>query len=465
LHGRAAAAIEELAEHGSDEQHAVLARHHSAAGHVADAVKYHRLAATAALRVAAWEEALNQLDSAVAATGSLDPESARAQLPELHLLRGRARGRSGDFAGGAEDIRQALAAAREIGDRQIEMQALTDLGWLVRIRGYEEAIRLQQQALRMAEELDDPSTQVAALSQLSLIYLNRLQLDLGLAVAERALEIARSNGQDQLLGRALDCLKLAALQLGNLELLDRTVAEIVEVQGRAEDSYLVAWAYIEGATVPLARGDLDGAHELIEKAAETSSRFGADRITRAMMLEARSWIDRARGDLDAAVTALGEAWETIGEFTAPEWSAWLGASLGSHLIEQGKAGDAIPVLESALEQSEVIKSPNRTFRAASHLAWARWLMGDADESRRALTRAQDILATVTAPPGEVFLDGYHSYIAVARTCLAFGDSAGAQDVLIPLLAAARRNGWRGVEQEAADLVSDSGVRVPPDRAP
>lgn len=476
LHGRAAAAIEELAEDGSTEHHAVLARHHSAAGHLADAVKYHRLAAIAAQRVFALQEALNQFDSALAAASMLDVESARVQLPELHLLRGRARGRHGDFDGGAEDFRQALAEAGKSGDGEVEMQALTDLGWMIRAHDYEEGTRLHRQALRKAEELNDSTTQVTALSRLSLMYSNRLQLDQGHELAQRALEIARTAGQDQLLGVALDCLKFAALSLGDLELLDRTVVEIVEVQARTGDLYLVMWAYIEAATGPLARGDLDQAEELIEKAVEINIRFGADRLTRSMILEARSWIDRARDDLEAAVSALHEALETIDKLTTPEWSAWLEATLGSHLIEANDPLAAITVLESALEHAEAIKSPNRTFRASSHLAWARWLVGDVDGSRVALTQAEQVLATITAPPGEVFLDGYHSYLATARTCIAFGDSNRAQDLLAPLLAAARRNGWSAAAQDASAAlgtmpgdtsgrVSGSGVPAPPDRAP
>jgi class 3 adenylate cyclase/tetratricopeptide (TPR) repeat protein len=453
LHGRAAAAIEELAEDGSNEHHAALARHHSAAGHVPDAVKYHRLAAITAQRVFALEEAVNQFDSALAAADTLDADSARVQLPELYLLRGRARGRNGDFAGGEDDFRQALAEARKSGDGQVEMQALTDLGWMIRVHDYEEAIRLHQQALRKAEELKDPTTQVTALSRLSMMYSNRLQLDHGHELAQRALEIARTTGQDQLLGTALDCLKFAALSLGDLELLDRTVAEIVEVQARTGDLYLVMWAYIEAATGPLARGDLDHAQELIEKAVEINVRFGVDRLTRSMILEARSWIDRARGDLDAAVSAMHEALEWIGEVITPEWSAWLEASMGSHLIEQGNARDAVPVLESALENSETIKSPNRAFRAASHLAWARWLVRDVDESRVALTRAERVLATITAPPGDVFLDGYRSYLAIARTRAALDDAPGAEAVLAPLLAALRQHGWRDAEGEVSDLLA------------
>ncbi len=475
LHRRAAAAIEDLVEAGSDEHYAVLARHHSAAGQHGAAVGFHRLAALAAQRVVALKEALNQFDSAIAAANSLDPTSAGLQLPELHQLRGHARLRNGDFDGGADDFRQALAGARRNDDGQMEMRALTDLGWTIRVHGYEEAISLHQQALRKAEELDDPPTQVTALSRMSMVYLNRLQLDRGLEMAQRALEIARAAGQDQLLGAALDCLKFAAYQLGDLRLLDRTVAEIIEVHGRTQDLYFVQWAYIEGAAAPLARGDLDRALELIDKAAEVSRRYVADRIGTAMILEARSWIDRAGGDLDAAVAALREAAETIAEVTTPEWSAWIEASLGSHLIKQGNAPAAVPVLESALAMSEAIKSPNRAFRAASHLAWARWLIADVEGSRTALLTAERLLATITAPPGAVFLDGYHSYVAVARTRQALGDVRGARGVLEPLLLAANRNGWRAAGREVSDVlagladesggtVSGSAASAPLDRA-
>lgn len=453
LHARAAAAIEERAEDGSVEHHAVLARHHRAAGHVAEAVRYHRLAAVAAQRVVALDEATNQVDLAIAAASSLDPEQARAQLPELCLLRAHLRGRTGNYAGGTEDCRQALEGARAIGDEQVEMQALNQLGWLIRVHGYEEAISVHQQALGIAEKLDDAAQQVTALSRMSMLSLNRLRLDDGLAQAQRALGIARATDRDQLLGTALDCLKLAALQLGHLDLLEQTAAEIITVQERAGDLYLLQWAYIENATVSLARGDVDEARKRIARAAEVNQRFASDHIARALILEASSWVDRAAGDPLAAVATLRTAMDAIAQQPAPEWSAWLEASLGSHLIELGRVPEAITVLESAQEHSEAIKSPNRAFRATSHLAWARQLSGDELGARVALAQANQILATITAPPGDVFLDGYRSYLAVARTCAALGDAAGAQDLVIPLLAAARENGWRSAEHEADTVLA------------
>ncbi|MFL6023810.1 MAG: ATP-binding protein, partial [Marmoricola sp.] len=458
LHGRAAEAIEKLVENGAVEHHAVLARHHSAAGHVAEAVRYHRLAALSAMRVVALDEAVIQLDLAVVAAGALDPGAARAQLPELHLLRGRLRGRTGSYDRGTDNLRQAIDGARAIGDEQIEMQALNDLGWLMRVHSYEEAVRLHQQALAIARRVGDPAAQVTALSRMSMIHLNQLRLDVGLSQAEEAIGIARASGQDPLLGTALDCLKLAALQLGHLDLLERTVAEIIEVQERAGDLYLLQWAYIEGATAPLARGDLVQARDRIGTAIEINRRFVSDRVARALILEASSWIDRAAGDPQAAVDVVQEAVDLLGEHTKPEWMAWLDASLGSHLIAQGRTLEAITVLESALEHSDAIRSPNRALRAASHLAWARQLVGDEAGSRAALTRAKDVLAAITAPTGAVFLDGYSSYLAVARTCVALGEPAEAQELLGPLLAAARQHGWSSAERDVSAVLDAVGQR-------
>ncbi|WP_188113464.1 ATP-binding protein [Nocardioides humilatus] len=463
LHARAAAAIEELADDGSVEHAAVLARHHAAAGHLAEAVKYHRLAAIAAQRVVAIDEAMNQFDLAIEAAGALDPAAARAQLPELHLLRGSARGRFGDYPGGTVDLRLSLEGARLIGDEQVEMLALNELGWLMRVHGYEESLGLHQEALRIAEKRDDPATQVSALHRMSLLHLNRLRLDDGLELAQRALGIARATGQDRVLGTALDCLKLAALQLGDLELLERTVAEIIAVQERAGDAYLLQWAYIEGASVPLARGDRAGATQRIERAAEINAGFTFDRLSLALILEARSWIDRANDDVDAAVSALHAALVTVGDQITPEWSAWLGASLGSHLIEQGRPAEAITLLEDAWEKSDAIKSPNRAFRAASHLALAYQQVGDAAGSRDAMRRAQDVLATVTAPPGTIFMDGYRSYLAMARTSIAVGDPGAAQELLVPVLDAARRHGWTTAEREVAAMLDQLAASRPDQR--
>ncbi len=455
LHGRAAAALEEVAEEGSDAPHAALARHHAAAGNASAAVKYHRLAGIDAFRVSALDEALTQFDAALEATAGF-AESERHVRPELFLLRGRAHGHLGGFAAGSDDFRQALVEARELDDAHTEMRALTELGWLIRGYGYEEAISHQQRALRAAQKLDDRETQVKALGRLSLIHSNRLQLDLALELAERAEGIARDATEDSLLGSALDALKLAALQLGDLELLERTVDEIVVVQERAGDRFFVMWAYIEGSSVPLARGQVDAALELMGRADQLNTHFSLDPVAVVMIKEARSWIDRARGDIGGAVEAVREGAATIDTMDIPEWSAWLGASLGSHLIEAGAPEEAAQVLARALDQADSVKSPNRAFRAASHLALARSMLGDDPGSQDALAQAERIRARITAPRGSTFLNGYHSFLAIARTRQARGEETAIRELLGPLRTAAVTNGWVTAIREMDAVLSELG---------
>ena len=88
---------------------------------------------------------------------------------------------------------------------------------------------------------------------------------------------------------------------------------------------------------------------------------------------------------------------------------------------------------------------------------ARASVGDLRGSQAALTLAERMLATITAPPGEVFLGGYHSYLAIARTRFTFGDAPGGRAVLTPLLAAARRRGWLDAEKETSRTLAGLGA--------
>jgi predicted ATPase/class 3 adenylate cyclase len=445
MHGRAAAAIENINEEIGEALYPVLARHHNAAANLEPAARYHRLAGESAQRVFAVEEALRHFDAAVLCAERMPPAAASRVLPELYHLRGNARARLGDFSGGGADLRAALAGARAVHDVALEGRALNDLGWLVRGHGYEEAIDHHERALRAAEQIGDDRTQVTALSRLSLLYSNRLQLDRALDLSRRGLEIARRLGDDSTMGSALDAVKLAALQLGDLELLERTTREIVEVHERTGDLYFAQWGHIEGASVPLARGDHEEALARLDEAAALNRELSGDEMAGAIILESRSWVERSRGDGERALAAIREATDVGLATEMPEWMAWVLATQGSHLLEFAGAREAIPSLERALELAGDVHSPNRALRAASHLALAYCQTGEIELGREAAKRAQEILDAVTTPPGGAFLNGYHSYLALARAWLALGEPELSEAVIGPALDAARRAGWVGAE--------------------
>ena len=450
LHRLAAAAIEGMSDPVAEEHFPALARHHDAAGNVEPAVRYHALAGRSALRVSALDEAVRHFDAALAAVHDLEPGSGDRLLPELRLDRGRAQARMGNFNASVEDLCAALAGAEEMGDRGLEMRALTDLGQSVRGAGYEQAIDYQERALRIAEELGDSETQVLALSRTSLVESNRLQLDRALDLGDRALEIARRVGDDRIVTTALDAVKLVALQLGDIERLEGITAEIIEIQRRAGDQHFLKWALTEAASVPLARGLHGEALELVDEAIAVN-RPSRDRLSGAMILEARSWIERSRGDYGAAIETIREASGIVAELEMAEWVAWIEASHGSHLLEARAAATAVPVLERALAGAEQVGTVNRLLRATSQLAWGYCLLGNDQAGRVALARAETLLAAVSVPPGAAFLNGYEAYLAIARTHLLLGDADRAEGVLSSLLEAAETADWHEIVALASGL--------------
>jgi predicted ATPase/class 3 adenylate cyclase len=461
LHARAAGAIEELTDELTDEHYPVLARHHAGAGNHEAAARYHGLAGTAARRVFAIDEALRHFDAAIDAIGRLG-DSGNGQAGELLLERGRARIRLGDYTGSVDDLGRAVEEAQRLGDPKLEMHALSDLGVATRGSGYEAAISYQERALGRAEEQGEDTVQVSALSRLSLLESNRLRLDRAMELAARALRIARRIEGEESLTTALDAVKLAALQLGDLERLEQAAEEMISIQRRTGDLFFLQWALIEAASVPLARGEPERALELITEAATVNRRIG-DRLTAAMILEARSWIDRSRGELESALAAIGEAAEMIVGLDQPEWIAWMGATHGSHLLELPDPRAALPVLERALAAAEQVGTANRLLRTTSQLARARSLLGDEPGAREALARAEELLAGVSAPAGGAFLNGWDAYLAIARAWLSLGEAEAAERAVAPLLAAAESAGWTGVAREARELLGAEGAAG--DRSP
>ena len=71
-------------------------------------------------------------------------------------------------------------------------------------------------ALEIARELDDTAAQTNALDRLSVVSSHLLEFDRALELGERALELARDAGDETLVGRAIDGIKLAVWQLGDL---------------------------------------------------------------------------------------------------------------------------------------------------------------------------------------------------------------------------------------------------------
>jgi class 3 adenylate cyclase/tetratricopeptide (TPR) repeat protein len=449
LHRKIGEAIEGVRGEAPDGYASALAYHFSAAGEVEKAYEYNSLAAAAAERVYAVEPALAHYTAALDAGAELglDPDRDPA-VRRLRLQRGKMRARSGDLHGASNDFDAALKSARRSRDRVIEMETLNDLGIAQLRSDLGAAAKSHEAALEIAAQLDDTAAQTNALDRLAVISSHLLEFDRGLELGERALELARGTGEDAVVGRATDSIKLAVWQLGDLARLEELTSELVGLWRERGDLWYLQFTLQESAFVSIGRARWDEAAERLTDALGINRRIG-DTVAEALTLDAHCWLHRSRGAYDEALSA-GRAAVALASDVG--WAGWAAATLGWTLLDLRAPGPAAEVLERGLALGEQFGAPNEIVRCLSQLAWARWLLGAHAEASELADRAERLLHGVSVPPGSAFLFGTPAYAAVARVLLAAGAPERGEALLRPVLEAAERSGWHEAAASSAVVV-------------
>jgi DNA-binding SARP family transcriptional activator len=376
------------------------------------------------------------------------PGEARALV-----ARGRVREALGEYQSAFDDHTAGLELARRLGNREVEMQVLLELGGDVMIgmgRRAVACIPYLEAALVIAEERADAEAAAAILSRLAIIAANRLRFEEGSAHARRALDVARRLGQERALALALDGLKTVAAYGGDLTTLESVSRELEIILRRGSERYFLEWNVFESSFVPLAEGRWDAALARIEEALALNLRSGHLRY-RPMFLAHIGWIHRSRGDYGRALVVGRESVGRARETDHPWWAAFAGAMLGWTLTELGELDEAIEHLERGLEAAERDGAENYVVRCLAHLAMATRRRGEAERSGDLLDRAEEMLGEVRSGDGPAFLHGAHAYAAAARTMLEKGQPERAERLLAPVLETAGPVGWREAAAETTML--------------
>jgi DNA-binding SARP family transcriptional activator len=436
LHRQIGEAIERLAGERAPEQAGALAYHFSAAGDMAKAYKYHSRAAAAAQLVCAVEPALIHCTEALDAASRLSLDADHEPALRLLLLqRGRLRWRSGELAGATADLDAALDAARRSGDRVVAMETLNELGMLSLRSDPSATAAFHEAALEIARELGDTAAETHALGRLAVISTHQLEFDRALNLGERALELARGTGDPAVVGRAMDSIKLAVWQLGDLPRLEELTAALEPLWRERGDLWYLQWTLLESAFVPIGAARWEQAEQRLADAMEIN-RHVYDPLAEVLMLDALCWLNRSRGTYENALAA-GQRAMTLGAEVG--WEEWAAATLGSTLLDLGAFDHAAEVLDRGLKVAERVGARNQIVRCLAQLAWAQLELGAADDAFRLAARGEELLERVTGGP---FLFGVHAYGAVARVLLASGAAERGETLLRPALAAAQKFGWR-----------------------
>jgi class 3 adenylate cyclase/DNA-binding SARP family transcriptional activator/tetratricopeptide (TPR) repeat protein len=441
IHGRIAAAIEETPTDRPEERAGTLAHHYRAAGDLRKAFDYHRRAAVAAERVHAQETALENLEGAIVAGELLGMTAATEEaIRDLYRARAWTLRALGERDRALADLEHALAGARAAGDRASEMHVQNALGFHWHVLDPPASRRCHEEALAIAEELGDESGQVGALSRLSLVLANELEFAEAVELGERALRIARRTGEELAVSQAMDSLKFAALQLGDLERLEQLCAELERVQRERGDEWYLQWTLCESSYVPLERCDWREAERRVAEALAISERL-RDPYSGVLIRDTMSSIARCRGDY-AKSLAFGREAVAQADTPAADWLGWATAGLATPFLDLRAAEEAIAVLERGLAAAERNRARGQIFRCLGALSSATRLAGAEARAQALAERAQRIAEQVTTPPGNVDFWGEQAYLAIAETHLANGDIERAEEAMRGRLRAWERSGAR-----------------------
>ncbi len=441
IHGRIAAAIEQTPTDRPDERAATLAYHYRAAGELRKAFDYHRRAATAAERVYAHETALENLDGAIVA-GEMFGMTATTEEKIRDLYRARAWTLQmlGEADKAVADLNHALEGARAAGDHATEMHVQNRLGAHWHVLDPQASRRCHQEALRIAEDLGDETGQVSALNRLSLVLANDLEFAEAVELGERALEIARCAGDELAISQAMDSLKFAALQLGDIERLEELCAELERAQRKRGDLWYLQFTLCESCYVSLGRCDWEQAEERIAEALAISERIGEPNSA-VLIRDTLSLIARCRGDYTRSL-AFGR--EAVARADTPDadWLGWATAGLAGPLLDLRATGEAVAVLQRGLAAAERNRARGQIFRCLGALSSATRLAGDEPQARALAERAQRIAEEITTPPGRVDFWGEQAHLAIAETHLANGHIEHAEEAMRARLQAWEQSGAR-----------------------
>lgn len=386
LHARIGAALEQRTA-GAPEEAVVerLAHHYVEALPVAGpapARRYSTAAAAAARSRLAHGESAAHTRQALALIDPAEPDAARTRHDLLTAL-GHDLLRSGARTEAVGVIGDAIAVARELGDRQCLAEAVAVWGsvtvWNWRPHGVvdDEMVALLDDLL---SERNDPVGDEAMTARL----LGTLGIELafgpddrGVRAAERAVEMARDIGDAELLGRTLNNYAVAVWgRPGAAELRLAATDEALAMAGRGLPRRTEFIAHLHRAPIRLHLGDLAGFEEDHGEARRLSASLSGPEVRPHVLWQAGglAWL---RGNAARAEELTTEAYELYRRVTPHARHAFAAHQFTLRRADHRQA-DAIPLLVETGDEGSPLLQEMAVLAAAES--------GDVAEAKRLRAR-------------------------------------------------------------------------------
>ncbi len=384
MHQRVADVLEEQAFEARAED---LAYHFFEAGDWQKAAEYAERAGLRAQSLYAAGVAADHFSVAIEATRHL-----HASVPaRLYRQRALAHETVGAFDGALTDHQASLAAARELGDRLMECQALLDLGFLWASRDYARTGQLLADALVLARELNQPAMLAAALNRVGNWQTNVEQPAQAAERHREALPIFEALGDEAGVAQTLDLLALATAFCGDLgeavSLWDRAItmhrdrndqfalASSLSVRAAAGGGGL-PW-HVSATTIEEAQSANSLAQEALRITREIGWRAGEAFAYHCLVLPLSGQGAYARA-LDLARAGL----EVAREIGHQQWECALQLDVGVLLRDLGQIDEAREPAEAAFAVARSIGSMFWTRVTGAALVDLRTRTGDLDAAEQ-----------------------------------------------------------------------------------
>jgi DNA-binding NarL/FixJ family response regulator len=375
-----------------------LAHHSYEAGEWARALEYGQCAGTRAASLYAPRAVIDHLTRAFDAAHHLGQQPD----PDFLRVRGHAYDMLGDFVAARADDEAALAAARSVGDRRAEWQALLDLGMLWSGRDYARTGEYYQQAYQAVKAEDNRSMLASTLNRLGNWHLNSERPQQAMGCHREALAIVQGIDDPRSLAGTLDLLGLATYLSGDLVESAARYDQVVALARQLDDRplQLVALALrmlcggcyeTETVRAPArerAAGLRDG-----ELAREIAREIDLRSDEAFALTSLAIWLG-PRGDYARAIDAAQRGLTIAQEIEHREWCCSAHCALGSLYLDVLALQEAQHQLERGLALAREVSSQIWMHFLVGTLALVYTAQGDLDRADTLLIKTAGSVVTM-----------------------------------------------------------------------
>ena len=340
-----------------------------------------------------WAEAIVRHTAAVAAARQLGDRLGQANaLCDL----GPIRWLTGDHRAGVQDLEQALAIYRGLGDRLGQANVLSYLGSGRTMTGdYPGAAEAFMEELAISRDLGDRAGQADALLELGAVRWETGDYPAGAQLVEQALDIFRDLGDRLGQANALRDLGSVWRLTGDYPAATRVLDQALDILRDLGDQRSQANALCHLGVLRLATGDYPAAAQVLEQALGIYRDIG-DRLGQANALRDLGTVRRETGDYPAASQALEQAlgiFRSLGDRAGEPWAL---NEKGTLHRARGDLAQAERCHQQAMELARAIGSPWTEAHALAGQGRCALAAGHTDEAADMLRKALEIFQRIGA---------------------------------------------------------------------